>query len=150
MTPISMTALSLARRFEGIVLERPGEKHHPLIQWWHSLAAVGDGDAADEVSWCSSFVNGIAWELSLPRSKSAAARSWLKVGRPVSLDEAEPGFDVVVFWRVARVGWQGHVGFYAGRDGDRILCLGGNQSNSVTTAAFGSDRLLGVRRLETA
>jgi hypothetical protein len=53
---------------------------------------------------------------------------------------------VVVFWRGAREGWQGHVGFYVGRGAGQVLVLGGNQSNAVTVASFTESRLLGYRR----
>ena len=148
-----MTPYDLASRFRGQVKERPGAEQHPLIQWMHSLCSLGY-DQPDEVPWCSSFVNMVAWLLRLPRSKSAAARSWLEVGIPIPLERAEVGWDVVIFARgegpqpgpdVIRA--PGHVGFYAGREGDLILVLGGNQGNDVTLRHYSSLKLLGVRRL---
>lgn len=41
----------------------------------------------------------------------------------------------------------GHVGFYAGIEGDNILTLGGNQSDSVGISSYPVDRMLGIRRL---
>lgn len=139
-----MTALQLAMRFVGEVKERP-TGDHPLIQWWLSLCGFGF-DAQDEVPWCSAFVNGIAWELRLPRSKSAAARSWLGMGVAVDLNVAFAAHDVVVLGRGINPA-QGHVGFYAGRENDTILICGGNQSNSVTVESFPVNRVVGVRRL---
>jgi hypothetical protein len=76
-------------------------------------------------------------------SRAAAARSWLAWGR--KLDKPTVGC-VVVFWRGKRDGWQGHVGFYAGRakNGD-ILVLGGNQSDAVSIRPYPMERLLGYR-----
>jgi uncharacterized protein (TIGR02594 family) len=147
-----MNTYQLAQRFVGEVKEWPGNKHNPLIQWWHSLCGLPD--TPDEVPWCSSFVNGIAWLLRLPRSKSAAARSWLKVGVPVSMSQAALG-DVVVLQRGSgpqpgpevTSGAPGHVGFYAGREGAHVLVLGGNQSNEVNVSRYPLERVLGVRRL---
>jgi uncharacterized protein (TIGR02594 family) len=153
---VNVTALSLAERFVG-TKERAGEKDHPLIQWWLSLCGFGF-DAHDEVPWCSAFVNGIAWELRLPRSKSAAARSWLDVGTPVTdLALARPGWDVVVFKRGSGAGSAGpevrqapgHVALLAGVVGDQVLVCGGNQSNEVTFQKFPIAQVLGVRRLYT-
>ena len=72
-----MSLFTRAERYLGIT-EIPGEDDHPLIRWWHSLTSLGE--ASDEVPWCSSFVNGVCWDERKPRSRSAAARSWLDVG----------------------------------------------------------------------
>jgi uncharacterized protein (TIGR02594 family) len=148
-----VTPFDLAQRYVGTVLERPGGSDHPLIQWWLSLCGFGL-DAHDEVPWCSAFANGIAWELRLPRSKSAAARSWLAVGLPVGLGDARPGHDVVVIQRgdgkqpgPEVLNAQGHVGWFAGVEGKNVLILGGNQGNQVSVASFPVSRLLGIRRL---
>jgi len=140
-----MTAFDLAHRFVGEITECPGGEQHPFIQWCHLLAGLG-ADQPDETAWCSSFVNAVAWLLKLPRSQSAAARSWLSVGTPVGLDVARVGFDVVVLKRGTQA-WQGHVGFYAGTVGDQVRVLGGNQGNGVTVAVFPLADVLGVRRL---
>lgn len=152
-----MTAYDLAQRFVGEIRELPGAaQHHPLIQWWHMLCALGTNQP-DETPWCSSFVNGVCWLLRLPRSKSAAARSWLAVGQPVGLHTAVPGYDVVILKRGSgdqpgpeRLDAPGHVGFYAGQDPGVVYVLGGNQSNGVTVQAFPRTRVLGVRRLQGA
>lgn len=148
-----MTAFEMGQRFVGEVQELPGAQQNPLIQWWHMLCALGT-DQPDETAWCSSFCNGVCWLLRLPRSKSAAARSWLTVGRAVTIDTARTGYDVVVLQRGegAQPGPEviqapGHVGFFAGADATSVFILGGNQSNAVTVAAFPRARVLGVRRL---
>jgi len=145
-----MTLYDFAQRFIGM-REIAGEKNNGFIVWAHSLCGF---DGADEVPWCSSFLNALAWMLRLPRSKSAAARSWLTVGTPVALADAVPGFDVVIFKRGSGpqpgpevISAPGHVALYAGRDGDAVLVLGGNQGDAVTVARFPSSNVLGVRRL---
>lgn len=147
-----MTPFDLAQRFVGEVKELPGEQaDHPLIQWWLSLCGFGF-QAHDEVAWCSAFVNGIAWELRLPRSKSAAARSWLDVGHAVGTFDAVPGYDVAVFKRGTNPA-QGHVGFFAGLEvapgGTVVRLISGNTSNQVTMQTFPLADLLGIRRLVT-
>ncbi|MGB7393379.1 MAG: TIGR02594 family protein [Pricia sp.] len=101
---------------------------------------------SDETAWCSLFANWVAVKLSLERSKSLAARSWLNTGIPI--EHPEPG-DVVVFWRVSRNSWKGHVGFFNGfsSDGTRVYCLGGNQGNQVSVTAKPISTVLGYRRL---
>jgi len=152
--PVLLTPYLLAQRYVG-VRELFGDKDHPLVQWWLSLCHY-NLDAPDEIPWCAAFVNGMCWELRLQRSKSAAARSWLNVGIPINLIDAEPGFDVVIFKRGKApqpgpevIAAPGHVGFYAGRDlgTGNILILGGNQGDSVSIQQFPALDVLGVRRL---
>lgn len=149
-----MTAYDLAQRFAGEIKELPGAEQHPFIQWCHLLVGLG-ANQPDETAWCSSFANAVAWMLRLPRSKSAAARSWLLVGQAITLAQASPGFDVVVLKRGTGlqpgpdvIAAQGHVGFYAGHIGDLVHVLGGNQSNAVTQQAFPTAQVLGFRRLQ--
>ena len=148
-----MTAYESAQRYVGEIKEMPGAAHHPFIQWCHMLCALGS-DQPDETPWCSAFVNAICWHLRLPRSKSAAARSWLAIGQTISLEQAMPGMDVVILQRgdgpqppATVIAAPGHVGFFSGLDGQFVSVLGGNQSDGVTIASFPRARVLGVRRL---
>lgn len=141
---MTITPFSLAQRYVGI-RELSGAQHHPLVSWWLSLCGFSL-DAPDEIPWCSAFVNGIAWELRLPRSKSAAARSWLTVGVSVQIADAVADSDIVVLSRGTNPA-QGHVGFFAGWERGEVLVLGGNQQNSVSIEAFDATRILGMRRL---
>lgn len=145
-----MNAFDIAQRFVGIK-EVGGSVDNPQIM--AMLKLDNDWPEADEVPWCSAFVNYICWLLRLPRSKSLRARSWLQVGRGIQLDEAVAG-DVVVLTRGSGdqpgpevIEAPGHVGFYAGRFGEFIEVLGGNQSDTVKVSRYPKSRLLGVRRL---
>jgi len=149
---IEINAFDLAMRFAG-TKEVAGAASNPMILAMLQLDQTWPAD--DEVPWCSAFINWIAWILRLPRSKSLRARSWLNVGMPISLNMAEPGFDVIILKR--GVGNQpgpevinapGHVAFHAGiQDLSTVLLLGGNQANGVTIAPFPRTDILGVRRL---
>lgn len=145
------TPFLIAQRFVG-VKETPGVASTPLVL--AMLQLDHSWPKGDDVAWCSAFVNFVAWLLGLPRSKGLAARSWLRVGEQVALRDAQVGFDVVVLKRGPDpqpgpevLDAQGHVGFYAGRDGDHVLVLGGNQGNAVSIERFPASRVLGVRRL---
>lgn len=142
-----MTPFELMQRLVGEVIELPGAQQHPAIQWGHMLSGL-TSETPDEVAWCSSLANWVCWLLRLPRSKSAMARSWLNVGMPIPLEDARPGYDVVVLERGSAP--SGHVGFFAGLEGPFVHILGGNQSNGVTVAAFDKAHVLGVRRLRDA
>jgi uncharacterized protein (TIGR02594 family) len=149
---MNITAYQLATRFEGL-RETPGAVHNPAVL--AMLQLVDRSVHADETPWCSAFVHYVTWLLNVPRSRSLAARSWLTVGKAVSLLEAEQGWDVVVLTRgenappATVLQAPGHVGFYVGTVGNptRVRVLGGNQSNSVTYEDFPAARVLGVRRL---
>lgn len=146
-----ITAFELAQRFIG-TKETPGVASTPIVL--AMLKLDSSWVAGDDVAWCSAFCNFVAWLLRLPRSKSLSARSWLQVGQAIALADAQPGFDVVILKRGlgAQPGPEviqapGHVGWFAGREGDDVLILGGNQSDAVTVARFTSSRILGIRRL---
>jgi uncharacterized protein (TIGR02594 family) len=151
-----MTAYDLAQRFVGELHELKGAgKDEPFIQWCFTRCGYGP-DTTDEVPWCSAFANAICWMLRLPRSKSAAARSWLTVGLAVTLDAATPGYDVVILKRAGSdagpevLHAAGHVGFFSGLTSDRakVIVLGGNQSDGVSLESFPVSQVLGVRRVK--
>ena len=144
-------AFDLAQRYAGIK-EVGGSMDNPMIL--AMLRLDNEWPQNDEVPWCSALMNYICWLARLPRSKSLMARSWLIVGKGITLEQAEPG-DVIILKR--GTGEQpgpevlkapGHVGFYAGRFGEFIKVLGGNQSDTVKVSRYPVKRLLGVRRLE--
>jgi len=146
-----VTAYELAERYVGMK-EVPGVASNPSIL--KMLQLDQKWPKGDDVSWCSAFVNYICWQLRLPRSKSLMARSWLAVGRPIDLQDAEPGYDVVILKRGGpnQPGPQvlnapGHVGFFAGLGGSTVHLLAGNQGDSVSVAPFKTSLVLGVRRL---
>jgi len=151
MKKIEITAYDLARRFVGMT-EVAGKVSNPQILAMLQLDQVWPEQ--DEVPWCSAFVNYITWLLRLPRSKSLGARSWLQVGIPINLEDAELGFDVVILKRGGEnqpgpdvINAPGHVGFFAGGDKDTVFILGGNQSDSVNISRFFVQNILGIRRL---
>lgn len=151
---MKITAFDLAQRFVG-VKETAGAQSNPLVLAMLQLDAKWVKD--DATPWCSAFANAICWLLRLPRSKSLAARSWLTVGQAIGLDQAVPGFDIVVLTRgVGQPGPDvldapGHVGFFAGvergRVVDYVLVLGGNQGDAVSVQRFPAEQILGLRRL---
>lgn len=101
------------------------------------------GDPA-QLPWCGDFVETCIARTcpneSLP-TNPYLARNWLKFGR---VCKPQLGA-VLVFWRGARNGISGHVAFCAGAWSGGYYCLGGNQSDRVSVAKLGEDRLLGAR-----
>jgi uncharacterized protein (TIGR02594 family) len=141
----------LAQRFIG-VKETPGNLSNPQVL--AMLRLDNTWPQGDDVAWCSAFTNYIAWLLRLPRSKDLRARSWLKVGLPINLNDAKAENDIVVIKRGGAdqpgpdvMDAPGHVGIFAGLEGSTILLLGGNQGDEVNISGFPVERILGIRRL---
>ncbi len=122
-----------------------GDQHNPEILKYAEDSGI-HGITTDEIPWCSSFVNWVAWKCGLQHSGLPNARSWLNIGQRVI--SPEPG-DVVVFWRENPQSWKGHVGFFLGvsPDGTRVYCLGGNQGNRVSVSAYRKETVLAYQRL---
>lgn len=105
---------------------------------------------------CAGFVNYVLHLCGCERSKSLAARSYLKVGESIPLSLAEKGFDIVVFQR--GIGKQpdktvikapGHVAFFDNWEGgDYITVLGGNQGNEVNIRKYQRSKILDIRRVQ--
>lgn len=122
-----------------------GNENNPEVLKYASEPGIA-GITNDEIAWCSTFVNWVAWKSGLQFSGKANARSWLSVGNKVT--EPEPG-DVVVFWRESPQSWKGHVGIFLGvsTDKKRVYCLGGNQGNRVSVSAYRYNTVLSFQRL---
>lgn len=123
--------------------EIPGKKNNPLIVSW--TRRVLSWATNDEISWCSTFLRAVLEDAGFDVSgANAAARSWLNVGERV--EEPQVG-DIVVLWRVSRSSWKGHVGVFVARNERGLWLLGGNQSNTVSVAAYPEYRVLSYRRV---
>ncbi len=122
-----------------------GDQHNPEVLKYAKDTKIA-GVTTDEIPWCSTFVNWVAWKAGLQISGKANARSWLNIGTKVTVPE--PG-DVVVFWRESPQSWKGHVGFFIGFSFDkkRVYTLGGNQGNRVSVSAYRVDNVLSFQRL---
>lgn len=125
--------------------EITGEQHNPEVLKYAKETNIA-GVTTDEIAWCSTFVNWVAWKAGLQYSGKANARSWLNVGTKVTIPE--PG-DVVVFWRESPQSWKGHVGIYVGVSFDkkRVYSIGGNQGNRVSVSAYRIENVLSFQRL---
>lgn len=124
--------------------EIPGRKHNPdIVKYWKAVNNIKVSD--DETPWCAAFVNWCLLEAGLPGTGKANARSFMKWGEPTS--NPQEG-DIVVYWRVKKNGWQGHVGFFSHFEKNLIVTLGGNQSNEVRFSRYSKDKLLGFRKVD--
>jgi uncharacterized protein (TIGR02594 family) len=130
------------------VQERPGGAHNPRIIEYGT--AVSLNVTTDEVPWCSNFINWLMRELSIDRTHSARARSWLLYGQRLTYPAlgcvvvmkrggpGQPGPDVIAA--------QGHVGLLTAMpEPGRMTILGGNQSNRVCEKTYPLSLMLDMR-----
>jgi uncharacterized protein (TIGR02594 family) len=95
----------------------------------------------DEVAWCAAFVGACLERAGLASTRSLMARSYVRWGAPLQ----EGRFGAVAVLSRGSDPNAGHVGFLLGETGGQIYLLGGNQSDTVTVAAFPKARLIGLR-----
>lgn len=128
----------IARRELG-VKEAAGAADNPrIVQYLRSTTLDEQAARNDETPWCSAFVNWCVEQSGYEGTNSSWARSWLHWGRPVE----RPTLGCIVV--LTREGG-GHVGFYAGEEGEYLKIFGGNQSNEVRVSLYARTRLLGYR-----
>jgi uncharacterized protein (TIGR02594 family) len=131
-----------ALKYYGIT-ELAGDEHNKTIVSFFKSSG-NKNMKSDEDAWCSVFLSACARNAGLKFTNNALARSWLKVG--TSIEDPQPG-DVVVFWREAMDSYKGHVGIWLGETAEGVVCLGGNQDNSVCIRVYEKTNVLGYRRL---
>ena len=61
-----------------------GNEHNPEVLKYANDTDI-KGITSDEIPWCSTFVNWVAMKAGLQYSKKANARSWLNVGKKVTV-----------------------------------------------------------------
>lgn len=139
--PDGLVWLEEARRLVG-TKEIRGPGDNPVIIGFAEGLNIDYSD--DDIAWCGLFaahcIGATLTEEPLPGGP-LGARNWLRFGQPT-----KPRLGaVLVFWRGAKAGKKGHVGFYYGEDTDAFHVLGGNQSDMVNVTRIGKSRLLDAR-----
>ncbi len=120
------------------IREVPGGSHNPRIVMYH--ATTKDGAAADEVAWCSSFMNYCVEQAGMVGTDSKWAMSWHDSRWGLEVTGTPRDGDIVV-WRRREQSASGaikggHVAFWVGDAGDGVTILGGNQSNRVKISTY--------------
>ena len=129
--------LTLARKEIGTV-EIPGSRSNPKVVQYY-LDVTGK-KFADSVPWCAAFVGAMLTRSEKRSSGSLMAKSYLKYG---DRSAAKPGA-IAVFPR-GRSPIYGHVNFVESVDGDKLVCIGGNQSDAVTRTTYSKRKALAFR-----
>lgn len=122
------------------VREKPGARDHADIMSMYR--AVGHpGIAHDETPWCAAFLGACLERAGLKSTRSLMARSYAQWGQRLT----SPRVGAVAVLTRGPDPALGHVGFWVGQGAGKIFLLGGNQSDSVTVAAFDKRRLIDLR-----
>lgn len=133
------SAMSVAKQFLG---KHEGTDTAALASFFKKSGGQNLNPA--DTAWCAAFVNAALGATGQKGTGTLLARDFLKIG--TATKEPSEG-DIVVLSRGDPSGWQGHVGFYAGKDANgNIMVLGGNQGNKVSIASYSADRVLGFRK----
>lgn len=118
----------------------PGDSAR-IMEYLSTVDTSAIGQLTDEVSWCSAFVNWVMRQSGYAGTDSAAARSWLAWGTPIS----GPRVGAIAVLKRGTQSWQGHVGFVTDYDSSYIYILGGNQRNEVNVSIYQRSRVIGYR-----
>ena len=86
---------------------------------------------ADAVPWCAAFVGAMLMRSGKRSSGSLMARSYQKYG-----DRCPPQPGAIAVWPRGRSPSFGHVNFVESIEGNKVVCIGGNQGDAVTRATF--------------
>lgn len=111
-----------------------GSNHNPKILEYHSATSLKA--TTDEVPWCASFVNWVMEKAGYKGTRNASALSWKSWGRQLN----KAAYGSIAIFDFGR--GMGHVGFVLGKQGEKLLILGGNQSNSVKVTLFETKRIV--------
>jgi uncharacterized protein (TIGR02594 family) len=124
------------------VKELEGMANNPrVLEYLRSTELDHELASEDSTPWCSGLVNWCVEHAGFAGTNSAAAKSWLDWGRPITT----PRRGCITVLSRGRAG--GHVGFFIESTPSALRLLGGNQSNEVSIAGFDKERLLGYRVL---
>jgi uncharacterized protein (TIGR02594 family) len=120
------------------VAEREGAANPRILEYLGTCTDLEDGEAErDSTPWCSAFVNWCFEQCGIAGTGSGWARNWAEWGEGID----EPRLGAVAVWARGRRSADepvvtGHVAFVVEDLGDRLLVLGGNQSDCVCIKAY--------------
>jgi uncharacterized protein (TIGR02594 family) len=129
--------LELARGQLGTV-ETPGPKSNPKVVQYY-LDVTGKG-MEDSVPWCAAFVGAMLTRAGKKSSGSLMARSYTKYGTSTA---PKPG--AIAVWGRGNSKTLGHVNFVESVQGNRLVCIGGNQHDAVTRATYTRGKAIAFR-----
>lgn len=112
------------------------------------FAAGGNKATNDRTTpWCAGFMSKMLLEAGIESLRSLSSQAYRKYGTEIGVtDWARVRKNDIII--VSYGGGTGHVGFFRGYDQARnkVMILGGNQSDNVTLAPFGTSMISSIKR----
>ena len=121
--------------------EAPGAADNPDILEWARAegGAIAKSYHSDSIPWCALYANMVLTKVGLQGTETLWALDWSDWGTRL------PGPAVGAFAPMKRQGG-GHIAIVVGRDQHgNLMCLGGNQSDSVNIKPFPATRPVSFR-----
>lgn len=114
---------------------RGGADNSEILIWAKEEGgAIAQDYKHDEIPWCALFANMVLTKVGIKGTETLWALDWDKWGQKL------PGPAVGAFAPMKREGG-GHIAIVVGRDTHgNLMCLGGNQSDTVSIIPFPADR----------
>lgn len=136
--PAGPSWLGKAKAELGVHEDSAKGKHNQRILEYHGTTSLRA--RADEIAWCSSFVNWVMIQAGYKGTDSAMARSWLKWGTEITTPK-EGAITVIKKKNATSDKATGsttgfHVAFYISSLPGHVRLLGGNQADQVKYSNF--------------
>ncbi len=125
--------------------EVAGKASNPRIIEYRRIGGCELPGEDSAVPWCAIFVNAALRASGVAGTGNAMARGFERSKNFVKLDGPALGA-IVTYWRDSPKSGLGHVNIYLGHVGAgdaQIACVGGNQSDAVSIANYGTSRRVG-------
>jgi uncharacterized protein (TIGR02594 family) len=119
------------------VTEYDGPEDNPIIMQWAEELGLEMKFSHDSDAWCTLFVSYCVHKAGLPLPPHEYLL-WSQIYAKWGTErQGDPALgDVVVTWRGQKGQGLGHVRIFLAKDHkDNWVCIGGNQSNSVSVSA---------------
>ena len=121
----------IAKYFDGLKTDPSYDKKGRSFDIGHVNAGEWH---ASVTAWCAAFVNWCLKQAGAPHLGYATAKSWLEFGQTI----ANPVYGCITIIKPSNStgSTTGHVAFYVRHEGNKIVLLGGNQSDRVKESKF--------------
>lgn len=129
------------------VAEIPGPKNHPVIVAAHKAAGLAEKYWTDLVSWCASYGKYVFIRAGVKLERLKDLNAWARNGLKFGVVLSKFRYGCVVILERNGPGGDSHFtfGVKLSADGKQILCVGGNQGNSVKESWYPVKDVLGYR-----
>lgn len=109
-----------------------------ILEYLRSCDPMAD---ADEIAWCSAFVNWCFKQVGIQGTQRLLAKSYLHWG----LKLERPHLGCLVISERGNEAWMGHINFFVSQANGFVYGLGGNQSNEVNIMKIPEHKVLCYR-----